>query len=67
MAQRASIPDLEVRQNGQLPRLCDVRLPNVDVVYVAPFALNEDVSQYFSKVRDALLIPSLGDTWHDLL
>ena len=51
-AQRVSIPDLEVRQNGQLPRLCDVRLPNVDVCYVSPFALNEDVSQYFSKVLE---------------
>ena len=50
-AQRASIPDLDVRQNAQLPRLCDVRLPGVDVVYVA-FALNEDISQYFSKVLE---------------
>ena len=52
MAQRHTIADLEVKQNAQLPRLCDVRLPNVDVVYVAPFALNEDVSQYFSKVLE---------------
>ena len=50
--QRRSIRDLEVRQNAQLPRLCDVRLPNVDVVYVAPFALNEDISHYFSKVLE---------------
>ena len=49
-AQRLSTPDLEVRQNAQLPRLCDVRQPGVDAVYVAPFALNDDVTQYFTKV-----------------
>jgi hypothetical protein len=50
--QRLSMRDLELRQNAQLPRLCDVRHPNVDVLYVAPFALNEDVTQYFSKVLE---------------
>ena len=50
-AQRASIPDLDVRQNCQLPRLCDVKEAGVDVVYVAPFPLNEDITHYFQKVR----------------
>ena len=44
-------------QNAQLPRLCDVRIPDVDVVYVAPFALNEDVSHYFSKVLEIGGVP----------
>ena len=52
IAQRHSIKDLDVRQNSQLPRLCDIRLPNVDVVYVTPFALNEDVTHYFAKVLE---------------
>jgi hypothetical protein len=34
-AQRRTIPNLEVRQNTQMPRLCDVREPGVDVMYAA--------------------------------
>ena len=36
-AQRSSIPNLDVYQNAQLPRLCDVKESGVDVIYVAPF------------------------------
>ena len=35
--QRSSMPNLQLRQNVQLPRLCDVKEPGVDVIYVAPF------------------------------
>jgi len=52
LAQRKSTPNLDVRQNAQLPRLCDVKEAGVDVVYVAPFPLNEDVTHYFSKVLE---------------
>ena len=48
--QRATMTDLDVRQNAQLPRLCAVREPGVDVIYVSPFPLNDDVSNYFAKV-----------------
>jgi len=50
--QRESMPNLDVRQNCQLPRLCDVKEAGVDVLYVAPFPLNEDVTHYFSKVLE---------------
>ena len=48
--QRASLPNLDVRQNAQLPRLCAVRELGVDLIYVSPFPLNEDVAHYFAKV-----------------
>ena len=50
--QRASMPNLDVRQNAQLPRMCAVREPGVDVLYVAPFPLNDDVAGYFTKVLE---------------
>jgi len=50
--QRRTIPSLEVRQSTQIPRLCDLRKPNVDVLYVAPFPLHDDVAQYFAKVLE---------------
>ncbi|KAL1514674.1 hypothetical protein AB1Y20_003762 [Prymnesium parvum] len=50
--QRLSIPNLDARQNVQLPRLCSVREPGVDVIYVSPFPLNDDVAHYFAKVLE---------------
>ena len=35
-----------------MPRLFDVREPSVDVLYVAPFPLNDDVAHYFAKVLE---------------
>ena len=35
-----------------MPRLFDVRKPSVDVLYVAPFPLNDDVAHYFAKVLE---------------
>lgn len=48
--QRRTIGNIDVRQNAQMPRLCDVRDPNVEIVYVAPFPLNEETLSYFQKV-----------------
>ena len=53
--QRASLPNLDVRQNAQLPRLCAVREPGVNLIYVAPFPLNEDVAHYFAKALKSVL------------
>ena len=51
------MPNLDVRQNCQLPRLCDVKEPGVDVLYVAPFPLNDDVTHYFGKVLEIGGVP----------
>jgi len=50
--QRRTLSFLDVRQNAQMARLCDLKDPNVDVVYVAPFPLNEDTVSYFHKVLE---------------
>jgi hypothetical protein len=42
--------DLDIRQNAQLPRLCDIKADGVDVLYIAPFPLHEGLVGYLSRV-----------------
>ncbi|KAL4227848.1 hypothetical protein ACF0H5_013286 [Mactra antiquata] len=47
---RDSIHDFGIRQNTQMARLCDIRDPNVDVIFVSPVPLSEETLQYYSKL-----------------
>ncbi|XP_069078968.1 IQ domain-containing protein H isoform X2 [Pleurodeles waltl] len=47
---RADVQDLDVQQNLQMGRLCDILDPNVDVIYVCPLELNDEMLQYYSKL-----------------
>ncbi|KAJ0400380.1 hypothetical protein ATCC90586_008493 [Pythium insidiosum] len=47
---RLSVENFTVKQNLQLARLCGVMDPNVEIVYVVPFELTAEVSQYFLKL-----------------
>ncbi|XP_069481233.1 IQ domain-containing protein H isoform X2 [Ambystoma mexicanum] len=49
-ALRADVQDLDVQQNLQLGRLCDIIDPNVDVIYVSPVEMNDEMLQYYSKL-----------------
>ncbi|XP_052805677.1 IQ domain-containing protein H-like isoform X2 [Mya arenaria] len=47
---RDSIHDFGIRQNTQMARLCDIRDPNVDVIFISPVPLSEETLQYYSKL-----------------
>ena len=47
---RKTMYDLQREQNLTLARLCDVKDPTVDVIYVAPFHMNEETIQYWQRI-----------------
>ncbi|XP_036824525.1 IQ motif-containing protein H isoform X4 [Oncorhynchus mykiss] len=48
--QRFSLKGFDVLQNIQMGRLCDVRDDNVEVIYVSPVRLGDDLSQYYTRL-----------------
>ncbi|XP_069138728.1 IQ domain-containing protein H-like isoform X4 [Argopecten irradians] len=47
---RDTIHEFGIRQNTQMARICDIRDPNVDVIFISPVPLSEETLQYYSKL-----------------
>ena len=47
---RRKLSNLPVRENYQIGRLCDLDDPNVDVIYVSPMTVNDEILQYYNKL-----------------
>ncbi|XP_042330886.1 IQ domain-containing protein H isoform X2 [Sceloporus undulatus] len=47
---REATPDFAIHQGSQIGRLCEIQDPNVDVIYVCPFEMSEEMLQYYNKL-----------------
>ncbi|KAG7264421.1 hypothetical protein CRUP_022488, partial [Coryphaenoides rupestris] len=50
--QRLHLKDFDILQNAQIGRLADVRDENVDVIYVSPRPLGEDMAGYYARLLE---------------
>ena len=49
---RISMEKFLQRENAQIARLFAVKDPNVDIIYVSPFSLTNDVTGYYMKILE---------------
>ena len=49
---RLSMEKFKQRENAQISRIFSVKDPKVDVIYVAPFTLTNEVYEYYKKIID---------------
>ncbi|XP_034291362.1 IQ domain-containing protein H isoform X5 [Pantherophis guttatus] len=47
---READPDFAVHQGSQFGRLCEIKDPNVDVIYICPLELSEELLRYYNKL-----------------
>ncbi|XP_071392408.1 IQ motif-containing protein H [Centroberyx affinis] len=60
-SQRLSLKGFDVLQNIQISRLCDVRDENVEVIYVSPRHLGDDILHYYSSLLKLHGASEVGD------
>nr|XP_046249615.1 IQ motif-containing protein H isoform X2 [Scatophagus argus] len=49
-SQRLKLRGFDIQQNIQISRLCDIRDENVEVIYVCPRHLGEDILHYYTSL-----------------
>ncbi len=49
---RSSMEKLKHRENAQISRIFSVKDPKVDVVYISPFTLTNEVYDYYRKILE---------------
>ncbi|XP_051580204.1 IQ motif-containing protein H-like [Myxocyprinus asiaticus] len=59
--QRLSLRGFDILQNTQMCRLCDIRDENVEVIYVSPVSLGEDLLQYYTNLLGLQAAVELSD------
>jgi hypothetical protein len=47
---RRKLNNLSIRENYHIGCLCELDDPNIDVIYVSPMPVNEEILQYYNKL-----------------
>jgi hypothetical protein len=47
---RKKLNNLSLRENYQIGRICELEDPNIDVIYVSPMPVNDEIIQYYNKL-----------------
>jgi IQ domain-containing protein H len=51
---RSTLPNLSLHENYQIGRLCDIDDPNVDVIYVSPVTMIDEISLYYERLVSSI-------------
>jgi len=54
--QRMSIEKFKQKENMQIARIFSVKDPNVDVIYICPFPLTNEIYNYYLKILELVEI-----------
>ncbi|XP_070542843.1 IQ domain-containing protein H-like [Ptychodera flava] len=58
---RDAVKDMNIRQNLQMARICDIGDPNVEVIYICPVQVNDETLQYYAKLMGLKSAVSSGN------
>ncbi|CAF2085568.1 unnamed protein product [Rotaria magnacalcarata] len=47
---RKTLDNLPLKENYQIGRLCELEDPNIDVIYVSPMPVNDEILQYYNRL-----------------
>ena len=47
---RRKLKNLPIRENYHIGCLCELEDPNIDVIYVSPMPINDEILQYYNKL-----------------
>jgi hypothetical protein len=51
-----SIEKYKQKENAQLARIFSVKDPNLEVIYISPFPLTNEIQQYYQKILELVEI-----------
>ncbi|CAF0958808.1 unnamed protein product [Rotaria sordida] len=47
---RKTLTNLPLKENYQIGRLCELEDPNIDIIYVSPMSVNDEILQYYNRL-----------------
>jgi len=62
--QRMSIEKFKQKENMQIARIFSVKDPNVDVIYICPYPLTNEIYNYYLKILELVEIDDPESRFH---